>query len=570
MKMKAKLFEAKRKISISPKGPRTNTNHPAGSLTDSVLSLQRTIGNQGVGALLARGGISANLRMNHPPGPDEREAGQISEEVVRGSGPDRRPKSEENHLSPLEPRPGPNVSPFPKCPLNSPPGSGQPLTPPIREFFESRFGYDFGRVRIHTDPESAGFARTLHTRSFTLGKNVTFGRGQYAPDTLEGKHLLAHELAHVVQQGQASPLGMMAGEPSAVRRPPILIRENRPPGIQRSPATLLNLEGKEEVGGVQLKPVGSSLSEVCVLGVPIARVYFSDPQEQKINVQIMETSREPGKPPRVRILLDCFPTVRIELLRPGIEQLAQGGVGLQVGTRLVGIEMKWTPESGVPDLPPRQPEVIEVMPPEEKPLTPAPKEPAAPESKTLHEEIVPSRPEKTEAVAVPAPGKQGSSILGEILEKLRTKLERECIKGLLQEAARCMLEGKDCRAEMDEAAEIALSILRRKTEALDPRSAKKETVKELLNATSDVMMLGVGEKEAEAAMEKSLRWGEAQLDLAVKELEKTPTKDKARVVADKACAVMLLGGEPTEALDLLMKLFPPSGGERKATSSSPP
>jgi hypothetical protein len=133
-----------------------------------------------------------------------------------------------------------------------------------------------------------------------------------------------------------------------------------------------------------------------------------------------------------------------------------------------------------------------------------------------------------------------------------------------------MLEGKECRAEMDEAAEIAVSILKRKTEALDPLSAKQETVKELLKATEEVMMLGVGEKEAETAMEKSLRWGEAQLDLAVKELEKTPTKDKARVVADKACVVMLLGGKATEAVELLMKLFPPSGERMEATSSGPP
>jgi hypothetical protein len=570
MKMKAKSFETNRKTSISPKGPRINANHPAGSLTDSVLSLQRKIGNQGVGALLARGGISANLRTNHPPGPDEREADQMAGKIVSMAVPDLRPKSGDDDSSRPEPLDESGKSFFPGSSSNPPPGSGQPLSPPIREFFESRFGNDFGRVRIHTDPESAGIARALNARSFTLGKHIVFGRGQYSPDALEGKHLLAHELAHVVQQGQASPLGKTAGETSAARLPPILIRENRPPGIQRSPATLLNLEGKEESGGVQLKPVGSGLSEVCVLGVPIARVYFSDPQEQKINVQIMETSREPGKPPRVQILLDCFPTVRIELLRPGIEQLAQGGVGLQVGTRLVGIEMEWTPESGVPDLPPRKPEVIEVMPPEEKPLAPAPKEPEVPETKAFHEEIAPLRPEKTGAVAVPAPEKEGRSILGDILEKLRTKLERECIKGLLQEAARCMMEGKECRAEMDEAAEIALSILRRKTEALDPRSAKKETVKELLKATEDVMMLGVGEKEAETAMEKSLRWGETQLDLAVKELEKTPTKDKARVVADKACVVMLLGGEPTEALDLLMTLFPPSGERMEASSSGPP
>ncbi len=63
---------------------------------------------------------------------------------------------------------------------------------------ESRFGYDFTDVRVHTDTRAA---EALNARAFTMGKDVVFGAGQYSPWTTAGKKLIAHELTHVVQQG---------------------------------------------------------------------------------------------------------------------------------------------------------------------------------------------------------------------------------------------------------------------------------------------------------------------------------------------------------------------------------
>ncbi len=564
-----KSFKTPKRISIAPKASGKSRNRPKDSLKDSFLALQKTVGNRGVEAILRRGGFSAKLGVSLPPGPDEREAEYVAGKIISTDGPDLGTGIKDQGPSAPEATPDSGRSAFPENRLPSLPGNSQPLPAPLREFFGTALGYDFGGVRVHTDSESAGMARTLHARSFTLGRNVIFGPGQYAPETQGGKYILAHELTHVVQQGGAPPLGKSSGEPPASPRLSLLTQKNRDPGIQRSPEAFVNLEGKEEFSGVQLNPVGSNLFEVCVVGVPIARVYFADPREQRIDVHIRETSREPGKPPAVQILLDCLPTVRIELLRAGIEKLAGRGVGLQVGIRLVGIEIEWRPEGGMPYLPPRKPELIEVPPPEAMAPASASKGSEAEEARASHETTIPSPSEKGGSVEAPASEKGVSSILSDILEKLRTKIDRERIRSLLTVAAQCQLEGRECRAEMEEAAEIAVSILKRKTEALDPLSAKKETVTELLNATTDVMMLGAGEKEAEAAIAKSLRWGEAQLDLAVKELEKTPTKDKAKVVADKACAVMLLGGEPTEALDLLMKLFPQTGAKMEASPSGP-
>lgn len=82
--------------------------------------------------------------------------------------------------------------------LNTP---GAPLPAKARSFFELRFGYDFSAVRIHADSSSAESARAVRAHAYTVGNHVVFNRGRYAPESASGKFLLAHELAHVVQQG---------------------------------------------------------------------------------------------------------------------------------------------------------------------------------------------------------------------------------------------------------------------------------------------------------------------------------------------------------------------------------
>lgn len=80
---------------------------------------------------------------------------------------------------------------------------GVPLPAGVRSFMESRFGHDFGRVRVHTGSRADAAARSIQARAFTLGRDVVFGAGQYAADSNAGRHLIAHELAHVIQQGHA-------------------------------------------------------------------------------------------------------------------------------------------------------------------------------------------------------------------------------------------------------------------------------------------------------------------------------------------------------------------------------
>jgi hypothetical protein len=89
---------------------------------------------------------------------------------------------------------------------------GRTLDPETRAFMEPRFGFDFGRVRIHAGSEAAEAARSINARAYTSGPDVVFGSGRYAPSTSEGRHLLAHELTHVVQQGHASELPKSSAE----------------------------------------------------------------------------------------------------------------------------------------------------------------------------------------------------------------------------------------------------------------------------------------------------------------------------------------------------------------------
>ena len=78
--------------------------------------------------------------------------------------------------------------------------SGKPLDQDTRAFFESRFGYDFGNVRVHADTRAAASARAVNAMAYTVGDHLAFANGRYAPRTSEGRRLIAHELSHVVQQ----------------------------------------------------------------------------------------------------------------------------------------------------------------------------------------------------------------------------------------------------------------------------------------------------------------------------------------------------------------------------------
>lgn len=82
---------------------------------------------------------------------------------------------------------------------------GQALDAGIRRSMETHFGRDFSHVKIHADALAAESADEIHAHAYTVGQDVVFGAGQYTPGTTSGARLLAHELAHIVQQGATGP-----------------------------------------------------------------------------------------------------------------------------------------------------------------------------------------------------------------------------------------------------------------------------------------------------------------------------------------------------------------------------
>jgi hypothetical protein len=125
---------------------------------------------------------------------------------------------------------------------------GEPLDAHARELLEPRFARDLSGVRIHRDARAAASAGALQARAYAVGQHLVFGAGEYAPRSREGRHLIAHELTHVIQQGgEAHPTTADA---------PVQRFQNQGPWCKNDPvhetivqeslkkAGLLNAEGK--------------------------------------------------------------------------------------------------------------------------------------------------------------------------------------------------------------------------------------------------------------------------------------------------------------------------------------
>lgn len=144
-----------------------------------------------LGAIPAMPAGPAAIPVGSPADPAEREADRAAERALRGESL-RVSKSARRSDARPEARP-PGLA-----------GSGQALDPAIRAAFEPSFGTSFAEVRIHTDSAADAAAREMDASAFTLGRRIGFGANEYAPGTPDGRRLLAHELAHVAQDGGAS------------------------------------------------------------------------------------------------------------------------------------------------------------------------------------------------------------------------------------------------------------------------------------------------------------------------------------------------------------------------------
>lgn len=84
---------------------------------------------------------------------------------------------------------------------------GNPIVDSLRPYFEASLGTDLRHIRVHSDDQASELTHSADAEAFTVGRDIYFGRGRYDPQTLAGRHLIAHELAHVVQSSGGSPYG---------------------------------------------------------------------------------------------------------------------------------------------------------------------------------------------------------------------------------------------------------------------------------------------------------------------------------------------------------------------------
>jgi len=138
------------------------------------------------------------------------------EEEEPGKGEEEKEEEEEPIQTKGLSNKSPQVSPGLQSKIQSMRGGGQLLPRAIRNYVEPRFGHDFSQVRLHMDSRAAETAMAMNAEAFTIGRDVVLNTGEYSLKTNAKKKLLAHELAHVVQQsGRASSLIQRGPPPSS-------------------------------------------------------------------------------------------------------------------------------------------------------------------------------------------------------------------------------------------------------------------------------------------------------------------------------------------------------------------
>lgn len=149
---------------------------------------------------------ASNLKISRPDDPAEIEAGRVADKIVHDELKEKESPKEPKLLQAKQIAAAAgagadsNRPPSLGSQINHLSGKGSPLPDGTQTFFEGRFNYDFGDVRIHTDSKSQEMAQSINAKAFTFGNDIVFSKSEFQPETAEGKKLIAHELTHVMQQ----------------------------------------------------------------------------------------------------------------------------------------------------------------------------------------------------------------------------------------------------------------------------------------------------------------------------------------------------------------------------------
>ena len=204
-------------------GKTTNFTRPS----NDILALQHSIGNQAVRRLLESGAVQARLNITQPNDRYEKEADAVADKVMKmpESQVQRQNQEEEEEMLQTKPiaekitslqrqveeeeeemiQPKTNQGGFEvngtfHSQLIDAKSEGQTMNQHERAYFEPRFGADFSGVHLHSGSKSGQLARSINAQAFTHGSDIYFGAGKYNPHSAKGRHLMAHELTHTIQQ----------------------------------------------------------------------------------------------------------------------------------------------------------------------------------------------------------------------------------------------------------------------------------------------------------------------------------------------------------------------------------
>lgn len=155
--------------------------------------------------------------------------------------------------NPLSPGPSPEAVP-------SVPGTGEPLSPRLRGDLEQRLGADLSVVRVHRDLSAERFADSQDANAVTLGRDLYFGRGAYAPESSDGRRLLAHEAAHSVQQLRCGLLTIQRDE----KKPPgkKKKKQDEPPAWVTRLTDVEKAEARTELKSIADRAAGELFAQI--------------------------------------------------------------------------------------------------------------------------------------------------------------------------------------------------------------------------------------------------------------------------------------------------------------------
>ena len=205
--------------STHPRAPtRQSTADSEGAIPCA--GVQQNAGNFAVQQLFKSGSLQAKLSISQPDDPYESQADRIANAITSTAEPMLARKcgacestgsscvscaaepeetiQRKAESSASTARRSDTANPIPGS------GAGEPLNHETRALMEPRFGADLSRVRVHTDSRAAESARSVNALAYTIGRDIVFGAGQYAPQTSTGQKLLAHELTHFIQQSSTA------------------------------------------------------------------------------------------------------------------------------------------------------------------------------------------------------------------------------------------------------------------------------------------------------------------------------------------------------------------------------